>query len=92
MAAARRPSQNPRMDVELTRGELALLHCLRDGDDPYAVLRDADPPAFDRDVAHLVARGLIQATGRQLALTIDGLHQLDEPRHTGPMPLDDYDL
>jgi hypothetical protein len=80
------------MDLELSRGELALLHCLRDGDDPYRVLHDANPIAFARDVARLVDLGLVQRNGRQLALTLQGLHELDEPRNSGPMPLDDYDL
>jgi len=80
------------MDPDLTRGELVLLHCLRDGDDPYAVLHDADPIGFARDVARLVHLGLIQANGRRLALTLEGIQQLDEPRNSGPMPLDDYDV
>ena len=80
------------MDLEFSRGELALLHCLRDGSDPYQVLHDADPAGFARDVARLVQLGMIQVTGRQLALTLDGIHQLDEPRNSGPMPLDDYDV
>ena len=79
------------MDPDLTRGELALLHCLRDGDDPYKVLHYANPIGFARDVARLVHLGLIQASGRQLALTLEGLDQLDAPRNSGPMPLDDYD-
>jgi hypothetical protein len=80
------------MDLEFSRGELALLHCLRDGDDPYQVLHDADPIGFARDVARLVQLGLIQVSGRQVGLTLEGIRQLDEPRNSGPLPLDDYDV
>ena len=80
------------MKLDFSRSELAILHCLRDGDDPYDMLEGADPDAFARATDRLLELGMVQRTGRQLALTIAGLDQLDEPGNTGPMPLDDYDL
>jgi hypothetical protein len=80
------------MELELSRVELAILHCLRDGDDPYQALCGQDPIGFARSAAQLVQLGLIQQTGQQLALTLEGMHQLDVPRNSGPMPLDDYDI
>ena len=80
------------MKLDFSRGELAILHCLRDGDDPYELLEGADPEAFARHTDRLLQLGMVQRTGRQLALTIEGLDQLDEPGNTGPIPLDDYDV
>ena len=84
--------QNRRMELEFSRGELAILHCLRDGDDPCDVARGSDPASFDRDIERLLNLGMIQRSCRRLALTLEGLEQLDAPRNSGPMPLDDYDV
>ncbi|MCK9684224.1 hypothetical protein [Scleromatobacter humisilvae] len=84
--------QNRRMELEFSRGELAILHCLRDGDDPCDRVRGRDPAGFDRDIERLLQLGMIQRSGRRLALTLEGLEQLDAPRNSGPMPLDDYDV
>ena len=80
------------MKLDFSRGELAILHCLRDGDDPDHMLEGADPDAFARATDRLLKLGMVQRTGRQLALTIEGMEQLDEPGNSGPMPLDDYDV
>ncbi len=80
------------MELEFSRGELSILHCLRDGDDPFERVFGTDAIAFARDAARLLQLGMIQRSGRQLALTLDGMDQLDAPRNSGPMPLDDYDL
>lgn len=84
--------QNRRMDLEFSRGQLAILHCLRDGDDPYQALGGADPFRFGQDVARLVQLGMIERSGRRLALTLEGITHLDEPENSGPMPLGDYDV
>ena len=80
------------MKLDFSRGELAILHCLHDGDDPDHMLEGADPDAFARATERLLKLGMVQRTGRQLALTIEGMEQLDEPGNSGPMPLDDYDV
>ena len=80
------------MKLDFSRSELAILHCLRDGDDPYGMLEAADPDAFARAADRLLQLGMVQRNGRQLALTIEGMDQLDEPGNTGPIPLDDYDV
>ncbi len=87
-----RTLQNRRMELEFSRGELAILHCLRDGDDPYERVVGSDPAGFARDAARLLELGMIQRSGRRLALTLEGMGQLDFPSNTGPMPLDDYDV
>ena len=84
--------QNKSMELEFSRGELAILHCLRDGNDPYAMLSGADPIQFAHDVDRLLQLSMIQRSGSLLALTVNGLSHLDEPRNSGPMPLDDYDV
>lgn len=80
------------MELEFSRGELSILHCLRDGDDPFQMVFGTDAIAFARDAAKLVQLGMIERSGRRLALTLEGVEQLDAPRNSGPMPLDDYDI
>ena len=80
------------MELEFSRGELAILHCLRDGDDPCEMVSGADPIGFARDAARLLQLGMIQRSGQRLALTLEGMAQLDAPGNSGPMPLDDYDI
>ena len=86
------PSIIDGMKLDFSRGELAILHCLRDGDDPCEMLEGSDPDGFARAAARLVQLGMVQRNGRQLAITIEGMEQLDEPGNSGPMPLDDYDV
>lgn len=92
MATTGLEGQNGKMELEFSRGQLAILHCLRDRDGPYAMASGSDAMAFARDAARLLELGMIQRSGIRLALTIEGMDQLDEPRNSGPMPLDDYDL
>ncbi len=84
--------QNRTMELEFSRGELAILHCLRDGDDPSEMAAGSDPVGFARDAARLLQLGMVQRSGRRLALSLEGMAQLDAPGNSRPMPLDDYDI
>ena len=75
---------------KLSIGQLSILHSLRDGDDPILRAPVSELIFFERDVQQLLALGLIQRSGRLIALTLDGIDELRKPGNSQPVEPDLY--
>lgn len=79
------------MNEALTSSQLAILHTLKDGDDPLRQAGDEQRIFVEIDLAQLAAWGLIERHGAISALTLAGLDVLSEPGNSQPMSLDDME-
>lgn len=79
------------MNEAITSTQLAILHVLKDGDDPIRAASPEQRIFVEIDLAQLAAWGYIERHGPVSALTLAGLDVLSEPGNSQPMSLDDME-